>query len=54
MAVARAAHQGGVNVTVRLSPPDHLSLNGLDGSVRDRACDLLATEEPDLDAEARR
>lgn len=53
-AVARAA-QGGVNVTVHLSLPVHLPLNGLALSATAFACEqLLAIEESDLGAETRR
>lgn len=54
-AVARAAHEGGVNVTVHLSLPVHLPLNGLALSATAFACEqLLAIEESDLGAETRR
>lgn len=38
MAVVPAAHQGGVNVTVCLSLPVHLCVDGLYGPVCDRVC----------------
>lgn len=56
MAVARAAHQGGINVTGRLFLPVHLSLNGgIALSATAFVCkQLVATKKSDLGAKTKR